>query len=482
MDFQVLGECLKTISSQGVDTKNHPLVVFDLDGVLVETKRLHIDALNEALREECSGVEITWSEHLSRYDGMPTDVKLEMLVAEGRMERSSIPQVKRGKQKKTEQALSKLSPNPILVEIVRELKERGAVVGVASNSVRSTVDLVLKRLGLEELADFALCNEDVSNPKPHPEIYWKSMALFGKYPGETFVLEDSAVGRRAAQLSGANLIAVDKVSDLATLNIAETVFRNLSERRDSMPPWKASDLNILIPMAGAGSRFSEAGYTFPKPLIEIKGRAMIEQVVRNLHVEGNFIFLVRREHLEEFNLEPYLRLLAEKVEIVVVDALTEGAACTALLASDLIDSETPLLIANSDQIIDWDSSQAMYAFSSPEVDGGILTFESNHPKWSFARVDSDEWVCEVAEKKPISNRATVGVYYWSRGSDFVRYANQMIEKDIRTNGEFYICPVYNEAIADGKKIKNKAVDRMWGIGTPEDLREFLADSEAIRVL
>jgi len=130
-------------------------------------------------------------------------------------------------------------------------------------------------------------------------------------------------------------------------------------------------------------------------------------------------------------------------------------------------------MANSDQFLEWDSNEFMYSMVADDVDGGIVSFEATHPKWSFAKLDDDGFVSEVAEKKPISNIATVGVYYWSKGSDYVKYAEQMIDKDIRTNNEFYVCPVYNEAIGDGKKVKVFPIDKMWGLGTPEDLDVYL---------
>ena len=132
-----------------------------------------------------------------------------------------------------------------------------------------------------------------------------------------------------------------------------------------------------------------------------------------------------------------------------------------------------MIIANSDQWIKWNSFEIISSFNHKDSDGGILTFKSVHPKHSFAKVDGNGWVSEVAEKNPISNDATVGIYHWKKGSDFVKYAEQMIAKDIRTNNEFYVCPVFNEAIKDGKKIKASLVDQMWGMGTPEELNNFL---------
>ena len=161
------------------------------------------------------------------------------------------------------------------------------------------------------------------------------------------------------------------------------------------------------------------------------------------------------------------------VHIIPIEGITEGAACTTLLAKEIINNDNPLIIANSDQFVDWSSSEFMYKMQERNVDAGILTFKSTHPKWSFAKVDDNGYVTEVAEKNPISDIATVGIYYWKKGSDYVKYAEQMIEKNIRHNNEFYVCPVFNQAVEDGKKIITYDIDNMWGLGTPEDLEYFL---------
>ena len=226
-------------------------------------------------------------------------------------------------------------------------------------------------------------------------------------------------------------------------------------------------------MAGAGARFESAGYTFPKPLIDVEGQPMIHKVVNNLNIQGRYIFLVQKAHYEKYNLENLLNLISPGCEIIQLEGLTEGAACTVLTARELIDNEEPLIIANADQYIEWNAFETISEFSNEGIDGGILTFSSVHPKHSFAKVDGQGYVTEVAEKKPISTNATVGVYFWKKGSDFVKYADQMIDKNIRTNNEFYVCPVYNEAIGDDKKIITSMVDKMWGMGTPEELDNFL---------
>ena len=243
--------------------------------------------------------------------------------------------------------------------------------------------------------------------------------------------------------------------------------------------WKSDNLNVVIPMAGLGSRFEAAGFTFPKPLIEVNGKPMIQTVVENLNIEAKYIFIVQKSQYDKYNLSYLLNLIAPGCEIITVEGVTEGSACTVLLAEQFIDNDTPLLIANSDQFIEWDSSQVMYSFISTKIDGGIITFNSTHPKWSFVKTDQYDFVTEVAEKKQISDIATVGIYFWRNGSDFVKYANKMILKEARFNGEFYTCPVYNEALLEGKKIKAKKIDKMWGLGTPEDLDFFLKNYEGL---
>lgn len=457
------------------------LVVFDLDGVLVDSKDIHFDALNIALEGVQPGTMISKAEHHSKFDGLDTKTKLAILVESGRLLEEKVEQVWRAKQDVTAQLMSELPTNPEIPDVFKLLKGAGFITAVASNSIRRTLDSEIERLGISHLVDFSLSNEDVNMPKPHPEIYWKAMTVAGKYPRETLILEDSNVGRRAAQLSGAKLVPIDNPAGV-NLAMAREMILNAPKTASPMTSWKSSSLNVVIPMAGAGSRFAQAGYSFPKPLIEILGKSMIEVVLRNLQIDANFIFLVQKEHEEQYNLRRYLNLLAPNCQVVVVETLTDGAARTVLLAEELIDNPNPLLIANSDQFVDWDSSEVLYQFEAASVDGGLVTFHSTHPKWSFAKVDADGWVTEVAEKEPISDVATTGIYYWAKGSDFVRFAKQMISKDIRTNGEFYICPVYNEAIGAGLKIRARSVERMWGLGTPEDLTAFLGDSEALKLL
>ena len=237
-------------------------------------------------------------------------------------------------------------------------------------------------------------------------------------------------------------------------------------------------LNIVIPMAGRGSRFSQAGFALPKPLIEIHGHPMIEVVIHNLcpSVKHHFIFLCLKEHLEQYGLRQKLTRWAPKCEIILVDRVTEGAACTVLLAKELINNREPLMIANSDQWVNFPIDRYMAQLGTQKLDGLIMTMYASDPKWSFVRLGEKGQVTEVVEKKVISNEATVGIYNFREGADFVKAADEMIKKNLRVNNEFYVAPVYNQMIAAGKKIGffnvGKCQEVMYGLGTPEDFKYF----------
>jgi len=449
------------------------LIIFDLDGVLIESRELHYESLNAALASIDPKYVITRDEHLSVYDGLNTTKKLKLLSETKQLPAEYHDMVWQRKQNATFELIKKFPVDEKLVSIFSILKSQGYKVAVASNSVRETVKLSLLKIGVMEYVDYYVSNQDVVNPKPYPEMYWQCMTACQALPKNTLIVEDSHIGRQGALDSGANLLAVENSHDVTWGKILNKLQHIDNNMKPNNIPWKDGKLNVLIPMAGAGSRFAQQGYTFPKPLIEVNGKPMIQVVVENLNIEANYIFLVQKEHYEKYNLKFLLNLIAPNCTIVQLDGITEGAACTTLLAKDLINNDSPLLTVNSDQFIEWNSNECMYAFSADDIDGGILTFKATHPKWSYAQLGDDGFVSEVAEKKVISDNATVGLYYWRNGSEYVKYAEQMIEKNIRVNNEFYVCPVFNEAIQDGKKIKIKPVPGMWGIGTPEDLDYFL---------
>lgn len=242
-------------------------------------------------------------------------------------------------------------------------------------------------------------------------------------------------------------------------------------------------LNIVIPMAGQGSRFQTAGYAFPKPLIDIRGKTMIDVVIRNLKPNlfpHRFIFICQKELYDTYDVHNVLKQSTDNnFDVIKLHGITQGAACTVLAAIGLINNDDELLIANCDQFLQTDMHAFLASARQGEKDGYIMTFKASHPKWSYALADQSGLVHEVAEKRVISDKATVGIYYFKKGRDFVECAQSMIEKNIRHNNEFYVCPVFNEMIIRGKRIFVHDIEseHMHGLGTPEDLNLFLQKLE-----
>jgi HAD superfamily hydrolase (TIGR01509 family) len=447
-------------------------IVFDLDGVLVDARDLHFESLNIAFSNVCGpDFAISKKDHLTKYDGLPTKTKLIRMGIADRFH----DDIWQEKQRLTLKFIDYMMIDVYMRNILRVLKSDGYTIHVCSNSIRNTIKMMLVKKDLIEFVDHIFSNEDVKNAKPSPEMFLQSMIKAEVSPKETLIVEDSPIGRKAAIDSGGHLHAVTNADDVHLDDILNHI-KKIERNEVVKEKWRGGKMNVLIPMAGAGSRFEEAGYTFPKPLIEVNGKPMIQMVVENLNIDARHIFIVQKSHCEKYNLRNMLMSISPECTIIEVNGVTEGAACTTLLAEEFIDNNQPLLLANSDQYVDWDSHEFMYSMQGDnEIDAGVLTFKSSHPKWSFVKLDEDGYVSEVAEKNPISDIATVGIYYWNKGSDYVKYARSMISKENRFNGEFYVCPVFNEAVEDNKKIKifNIARKDMWGLGTPEDLKIFM---------
>ena len=234
--------------------------------------------------------------------------------------------------------------------------------------------------------------------------------------------------------------------------------------------------NIVLPMAGRGSRFRQQGYKDSKPFIDVNGKPMIQRVIENLNIEFDknfkFIILCQESDYEEYDFSLFNEIIGhDNIEIIKLNGITEGTACTLLTAKEFINNRIPLLSFNSDQMLEYDPRETYSQLSLH--DGGMPCFQGKGPKWSYAKIDEEGYVVEVAEKKQISTNATAGYYYWNRGSDFVKYAEQMIAANDRVNNEFYVAPVYNYAVKDGRHIVITHVDKVHQMGTPEDLEEYL---------
>lgn len=437
------------------------LLIFDLDGVLIDSRNIHKQAFDNALYDT-SGFKLTENEHYSRFAEITTSQKINILLEENRIQHKDVGRITNLKKQYTNELVKNLPSDPQIKNLFQKLCSN-YFIAVASNANKEYVNNILTKLEIIDYIHFIIGNEEII-PKPHPHIFMKTMLHFNVAPDETIIFEDSHVGKTAAIRSGAYLCPINNTQDLVP-----EVIKELATPKVKQIPWKDNKMNVLIPMAGGGTRFSKVGYTTPKPLIDVNGIPMIQQIVNNVNIDAQYIFVVQKEHYDNYNLQNYLNAIKPGCHIVQTNGLTEGAACTTLLAEKYIDSG-PLVIANSDALAEWNSSDFLYSMQN--IDGGIITFKSNNPKYSYAKTEAG-FICEVAEKKVISDNATAGIHLWSNGLDYVKYAKQMIAKNIRVNNEFYVCPVYNEAIKDNKKFKVHNISKMWDLGTPEDLETFL---------
>lgn len=469
----------------------HPIkaILFDLDGVLVNSRILHYETFRDALQEVCPSISLSWAEHERDFDGLSTKRKLQILVEKGQITEEQSERIFQIKQDKTIMNLPFLvKPRESLRLLLITLNNQGFRLFCCSNSIRNTLDLTLHLLNISEFFEATYSNEDVQNPKPSPEIYQKAMKDSYLIPSDCLIVEDSPVGKKAAYASGAYVLEVEDPEDVSLVLLRETLY-SIEKRAEVFPreiPYgNPVTFHIVIPMAGEGSRFKEAGFTVPKPFIEVGGKPMIQWVIDNMipkdipasHYKLKFHLIVRGSHIVGNSIDRLFWDTPSNVSYTFhrTEGLTEGAACSVLLAESEINNNEPLLIINSDQYLEWKPDSFYKCLLNPEYDGCILTFYQPNPydlKWSYAKTNSDGLVTEVQEKKWISPYATVGLYGWKRGKDFVTYAKKMIAKNIRVKNEFYVCPVYNEAIEDGQHIRVKLCSGMWGLGVPEDLQTF----------
>ena len=469
----------------------HPIksILFDLDGVLVNSRVLHYETFRDALVYVLPSKILTWTEHEKEFDGLSTKLKIKKLVNQGILTEEEGQTLFEKKQEFTLERLPQvIKPRESLRLMLITLNNQGFRLFCCSNSVRKTLDMTLQLLGVRDFFEATYSNEDVKEPKPSPEIYQLAMKKSFLMQKECLIVEDSKIGKQAAYASGAYVLEVEDAEDVNMELLRETLY-SIEKRGEVYPrtlPWgKPVTFHIVIPMAGEGSRFKEAGYKIPKPFIPVGGKPMISWVIENMipkeipqdHYKLKFHLIVRTGHLSGNSIDQLFWDVPSNVSYTYhkTDGLTEGAACSVLLAEKEIDNDDPLLIINSDQYLEWNPDTFYKCMLNPNYDGAILTFYQPNPydvKWSYAKVNDDGLVTEVQEKKWISPFATVGLYGWKKGKHFVSYAKQMIAKNIRVKNEFYVCPVYNEAIQDDQHVRVKLCTGMWGLGVPEDLDKF----------
>ena len=233
-------------------------------------------------------------------------------------------------------------------------------------------------------------------------------------------------------------------------------------------------MNIIIPMAGLGSRFLKEEYKLPKPLIDIRGKPMIIRALETLNLDGNYFFLIREDGYQE-EIIAAIKTILPKAHFKLIDYVTEGPACSALLfTKDINDDE--LVIANCDQIMSWNSKHFLHNARYPEYDGVVVTYHSDTEKNSYALLDKNGFVVNIREKEVISNVSLNGIHYWKSGLLFVQSANDMVESQDRAyNREFYIAPTYNYLINKGHKIGIYHIpnEQHHPVGVPADLERYL---------
>ncbi|MDD5699635.1 MAG: glycosyltransferase family 2 protein [Candidatus Nanoarchaeia archaeon] len=231
-------------------------------------------------------------------------------------------------------------------------------------------------------------------------------------------------------------------------------------------------INIVIPMAGQGRRFIEAGYLTPKPLLKLGDDLVIKHIIDIMRVpQAQFVFIVRQDHCDNFELDKHLLEIEPNAKIVRINEVTQGAVCTVLLAKEFINDENPMIVKDCDQIINWTPEHFFEFVERNKADGAIVNIHTDKPNYSFSRVNSKGQIIETAEKSVISNHGSVGIYYFAKGRDFVKYAERMIAKNMRVNNEFYTAPVYNQFIQDFKTILHYPIAEMFQLGTPEEFFE-----------
>lgn len=460
-------------------------LLFDLDGVLFDGRDFHKKMFLDAANLYTS-IPINEKYHDQHLDGLSTRQKVRILIQKSLLTESQGESVILEKQRFTELHLEDhLHPNQSLAHLLQTLSQSYKILCV-SNSISSTVQKCLKGLGIFSYFHDILSNEDTSENKPSPQPYLTAFQRHTLLPSECIIFEDSLYGRTSAYSSGAWVVPIVDVFDLT----AEKVFHSISLVESKMTNSPLPIFNIVVPMAGLGSRFQKQGYTVPKPFIPVFGKPMIRWVIENMlptsEVYGNtilpppcsvrFHFVVQQSHLDAYSFESLCKDMGIDYTITPIPYVTEGAACTVLLTKDKINTSDPLVIVNSDQFLEWSQNEFYRSLLNPTYDGCISVFEQNDPndiKWSYSKIDSSGCVTEVAEKVYLSRWATTGIYGWKHGSDFVRFAEQMIQKNIRVKNEFYVCPVYNEAIASRLKVRNLLCKKLWGLGVPEDLEFFV---------
>ena len=442
-------------------------VVFDLDGTLVETRELHSVALNDALRE-VAGEQyvITAAEHARSYDGLSTNQKLKKLNAEKNMPPELNKLVWERKQELTNEAVMRsVHPDARIINALRAIKAAGFPIGVASNCIRSSVNLILKCLGLYELVDLSVCNEDVERPKPHSDIYTLAAQCFGTIPERLLVVEDAPFGWQAARSAGCALLRVRSPSDVT----AEAVLGEVALLNSSPPP-----TTVLIPLAASVPReHTGDGCTRPAhpAALDVRGepavRRVVESVVSRRHPQ-RFVFVVMGDALPDAVL--YAAVDYAPCTIVRLDAPTRGALETCLHAAYAVEKKAPLLVCDGGHVTHWAPGDDVDFLLDTRADVGVSVVRPSPPDvaaLSYCTLKDVDIVTEVAEKMRISDTALSGLYWWRSAEDFLTDARDAVE-----SSRFYVAQAVQSAVDQRRGVRAVFADAMHALKNAADVAAY----------
>jgi HAD superfamily hydrolase (TIGR01509 family) len=457
------------------------LVIFDLDGVLVDSRDLHYEALNAAL-EEVAGARfvITRAEHESTYDGLSTNQKLRLLTMSKELPLEHHKKVWTRKQELTEDFVRKqIKPTAHITELIIRLKRAGYPVAVASNCIRSSVRNILEATGLLTYVDAVFSNEDVAHAKPEPDIYIKACRTFGLETSQALVIEDSPRGCEAAVRAGCPLVRVDGTASVR----ADVILRRIREVDAEPEP-----ITVVVPLAGPCPEVWMDGpesppSEMPSFLADVRGRSAIEWALGSIasnRVPMRFLFLVKDSHAVTFKLESLLARATGYAPTTVIRLKSDtlGALKTVLEARALLPAASPVLVFDGAHVLDWGAAGCIDDVLCARADGAVTVAASSDPRWSYVRVQggghASPAVLEVHEKVAVSNAACTGLYFWRRGADFLAAADATVAGGSRTRGSYFVAPAYNAAIRAGKRIEAVRVEQSWSLRSAAEVA-FTAD-------
>ena len=441
---------------------NKNVFLFDLDGVLADTHDIQCNSTFDALRNYKNVILEAKDDIDLIYSTIPTKDKLVILCNKGLIKENDIDSIYELKKQLCNSHLSILSEDKEKQQLFRHLKDNDCKIAVITNGNKASSKIILNNIGVSQYVDLLITNEDVNNRKPHPEPYIRAISHFGKSLEDYIIFEDSEVGLLAARATG---VSVEEVVNVKDVNI-----RNISKFLYPKPP----EVNILIPMAGLGSRFSERGFKKTKPLIDVDGVPMIDKVISSLDISGNYIFVVRNNQ-DTQTIKGYIYKNYANAKVIDVNYLTEGPASSCYLAKSLINNNAELIITNCDQYLEWNSNKFLSDARDNNYDCSVLTYKSSDQKNSFLETDDKGKVIKIIEKEVISDNALVGVHYFKEGKLFIESYEDIFKKNVKVKDEYYMSTVCNNMInkynvgymslGDGEKY--------WSLGTPSDYFEFL---------